>query len=110
MFISARSFSSQVIGTSTHTLILSLHVGFGDDVEQPYGRFLTARVAGLHDRVDVAVRCVIAGDFELSIESERSIDTTMPLAALYVEGGSNGVEDDLETWTPCRYMPVAPIG
>lgn len=56
----------------------------------------------LRDRVDVAVRCSVAGDFELRIESERSIDTTMPLAALYVEGGSNDLEADLETWTPCR--------
>lgn len=56
--------------------------------------------------MDVAVRCVVAGDFELRIESERSIDTTMPLAALYVEGGSSDMEDDLETWTPCRYSSI----
>eukprot|EP00903_Cladosiphon_okamuranus_P014013 g13031.t1 len=53
-------------------------------------------------RVDVAVRCIVAGDFELRIESERSIETTMPLAGIYVEGGSNSIEDDLETWMPCR--------
>ena len=53
-------------------------------------------------RVDVAVRCAVAGDFEMLIESTRTIGTTMPLAALFVEGGSNMPEDDLETWTPCR--------
>ncbi|CAM9610829.1 unnamed protein product, partial [Ectocarpus sp. 12 AP-2014] len=53
-------------------------------------------------RVDTAVRCSVAGDFEFRIESTRSISSTTPLAALYVEGGSSSPDDDLDTWTPCR--------
>lgn len=58
-------------------------------------------------RVDTAVRCSVAGDFELHVES--SSVNAMPLAALYVEGGSGTQDADLETWTPCRYIVLRSI-
>lgn len=50
----------------------------------------------------MAVRCSIAGDFGLGIESMTSLGQTMPLAVLTVEGGSINMDADLEPWTPCR--------
>lgn len=54
-------------------------------------------------RVDAAVRCSVAGDFDLRIESSRSIGESIALGVLSVEGGSVNMDADLETWTPCRY-------
>lgn len=51
----------------------------------------------------MAVRCGVAGDFDLRIESSRSLgDTTVALGVLSVEGGSIDMDDDLELWRPCR--------
>lgn len=53
-------------------------------------------------RVDAAIRCSTAGDFDVRIESALTGGDTMPIAVLSVEAGSAGADDDLETWTPCR--------
>ncbi|CAM9957915.1 unnamed protein product, partial [Laminaria digitata] len=53
-------------------------------------------------RVDAAVRCSTAGDFDVRIESTLTLGQTVPLAVLTVEAGSGSADDDLETWTPCR--------
>lgn len=59
-------------------------------------------VVWLCRRVDAAVRCSTAGDFDVRIESTLTLGQTVPLAVLTVEAGSGSADDDLDTWTPCR--------
>lgn len=53
-------------------------------------------------RVDAAIRCSTAGDFDMRIESTLTGGDTMPIAVLTVEAGSADADDELEMWTPCR--------
>lgn len=53
-------------------------------------------------RVDAAIRCSSAGNFDVRIKSALTGGDTVPIAVLRAEAGSADADDDLETWTPCR--------